>query len=211
MGLIIHFSLIIFLLINQALAYTPQEGNVTATLGTLAYKTNFAGSETGARSPNLAGLGLIVLGDINSFGSLEIAMFDLHKIYFREELGKYVAVEKEVIHITMGYRFWINPYFSTSVSFYSSYSLGDPRIVHSDFLPDTEIDTSANDTTEYGFDFAIQGDLWTREKWAVVSEGRYSLSVTSKKNENADHYGILLGLRYLIQDKEADETVKKIN
>ncbi len=209
MGLIINFSLAAaFLFANQVQAYTPQEGNVTATLGTFIYKTNFSGSNSGAKSPNLAGLGLIALGDINSFGSLEIAMFDLHKIYFREELGKHIAVEKEVIHITLGYRYWINPYFSSSLSFYSSYSLGDPRLVHSDFLPNTEIDTSANDTTEYGFDLAIQADLWSSEKWAVTSEGRYSLSVTSKKNENADHYGIMLGLRYLIQDKTT-ETIKK--
>lgn len=209
MGFFINFSLAIFLFLNMAEAYTPQEGNVTATVGTLIYKTNFRGSETGANSPSLAGVGLIALGDINSFGSLEIAMFDLHKVYFRDELGKYIAVEKEVIHITMGYRYWINPYFSSSLSFYSSYSLGDPRVVHSDFLPGAEIDTSANDTTEYGFDFALQADLWSSEKWAVTSEGRYSLSVTSKKNENADHYGIMVGLRYLIQNKGTGDTVKK--
>ena len=209
MYFIINLSLIIFLFITQAQAYTAQEGNVTATLGAFVYKTNFNGSDSGASSAKLAGLGLIALGDINSNGSLEIAIFDLHKVYFREELGKYVAVEKEVIHITMGYRYWINPYFSTSLSFYSSYSLGDLRIVHSDFLPGTEIDTSANDTTEYGFDLAVQGDLWSAEKWAVISEVRYSLSVTSKKNENADHYGIMLGLRYQIQEKLADRKLKK--
>lgn len=209
MSSIINFSLVIFIFINQAQAYTPQEGNVTATLGTFIYKTNFNGSDTGATSPNLAGLALVALGDINSIGSLEIALFDLHKIYFRDQLGKYIGVEKEVIHITMGYRYWINPYFSSSLSFYSSYSLGDTQIIHSDFLPGTEIDTSANDTTEYGFDLAVQGDLWSNEKWAVISEARYSLSVTSKKSEQADHYGIMLGLRYQIQEKLADGTIKK--
>ncbi len=209
MSVFITVSLTIFLFLVQAKAYTPHEGNVTATLGTLVYKTNVKDSVTGASSPYLGALGLTALGDINDFGSLEIAMFDLHKIYFRDELGKFIAVEKEVIHITMGYRYWINPYFSTSLSFYSSYSLGDTRIIHSDFLPGTEIDTSANDTTEYGFDLAVQGDLWSQEKWAVISEARYSLSVTSKKSESADHYGVMLGVRYQIQEKLADGTLKK--
>ncbi len=199
----------IFLVSTSVLAYTPSEGNVTATLGTFGYKTNFAGSPSGAVSRNLAGLGLVALGDINNIGSLEIAMFDLHKVYFREEAGKYIAEEKEVIHITMGYRYWINPYFSSSLSFYSSYSLGEVRIVHSDFTPGTEIDTSARDTTEYGFDLAFQGDIWSNEKWAVVGEARYSLSVTSKKSEQSDHYGIMLGARYQIQEKLPDGSLKK--
>ncbi len=204
------FLFITFLLTsNLALGYTPREGNVTATLGTFAFKTNFSGSQTGAASRTLAGLGLIALGDINHIGSLEIAMFDLHKVYFREENGKYLAEEKEVIHITMGYRYWINPYFSSSLAFYSSYSLGEIRLVHSDFAPGTEIDTSARDTTEYGFDLAVQGDIWGNDRWAVVSEVRYSLSVTSKKNENSDHYGAFIGLRYQVQEKLADGTIKK--
>lgn len=187
----------------------PQEGNVTATLGSFFYKTNFQDSPTGASSPNRAGLSLIAVGDINTVGSLEIGLFDLHKIYFRDELGKYIAEEKEVMHITMGYRYWINPYFSTSLSFYSSYSLGETKLIHSDFAPGLEIDTSAQDTTEYGFDWAVQGDVWGNEKWAVVGEARYSLSVTSKPAEKSDHYGFMLGLRYAIQEKLADGTLKK--
>ncbi len=209
MFILVKFFSVVFLVCSSALAYTPSEGNVTATLGTFGYKTNFSGSASGAASRNLAGLGLIALGDLNDIGSLEIAMFDLHKVYFREESGKYIAEEKEVIHITMGYRYWINPYFSSSLSFYSSYSLGEVRLVHSDFAPGTEIDTSARDTTEYGFDFALQGDIWSSEKWAVIGEARYSLSVTSKKSEQSDHYGVMLGVRYQIQEKMPDGSLKK--
>ena len=204
----IIFYFLIFITL-QGQAYTPQEGNVTATLGPIFYKTNFAGSVSGASSPQLTGIGLIALGDINNVGSLEIAMFDLKKIYFREENGKYIAEEKEIIHITMGYRYWINPYFSTSLSFYSSYSFGDPRIIHNDFPVGTQIDTSAQDTTEYGFDGAVQGDIWSDEKWALIAELRYSLSVTGKKNENSDHYGAMVAARYLIQEKRADGSLKK--
>ncbi len=201
--------LVILLLVFQASAYAPNEGNVTATLGTLLYKNNFADTVYGAHSPNLSGLGLIALGDLNTIGSLEIAIFDLRKQYYREQAGFELVEEKEVVHITMGYRYWINPYFSSSLSFYSSYSMGEVNIVHSTFAPSTEIDTSARDTTEYGFDFAIQGDLYSRELWAIVAEARYSLSVTSKENENSDHYGLMLGFRHLIQEKMVDGNVNK--
>jgi hypothetical protein len=201
--------LVILLLVFQVSAYVPNEGNVTATLGTFFYKNNFADTVYGAHSQNLSGLGLIVLGDLNTIGSLEIAIFDLYKQYYREQAGYELVEEKEVVHITMGYRYWINPYFSSSLSFYSSYSMGDAKIVHSTFVPGTEIDTSARDTAEYGFDFAIQGDLYSRELWAITAEARYSFSVTSKENEKSDHYGLMLGFRHLMQEKRVDGDVKK--
>ncbi len=201
--------LVIFLLVSQASAYVPNEGNVTATLGTFIYKNNFPDTVHGAHSADFGSLGLIALGDLNTTGSLEIAIFDLQKLYYREQAGFELVEQKEVIHITMGYRYWINPYFSSSLSFYSSYSMGDAKIVHSTFALGTEIDTSARDTTEYGFDFAIQGDLYSRELWAITAEARYSLSVTSKESENSDHYGLMLGFRHLMQEKNVDSNVQK--
>ncbi len=201
--------LIILLLVFQASAYVPNEGNVTATLGTFLYKNNFTDTRHGAHSADFSSLGLIALGDLNTTGSLEIAIFDLQKLYYREQAGFELVEQKEVIHITMGYRYWINPYFSSSLSFYSSYSLGEVNIIHSTFAPGTEIDTSARDTTEYGFDLAIQGDLYSRELWAIIAEARYSLSVTSKENENSDHYGLMLGFRHLMQEKRVDGNIRK--
>lgn len=192
----------IFLTLSQlAWAYLPEPGNVTATLGSTVYKTDFRNSITGATSPFLGGVGLLAVGDIDTHGSLEIGLFDMHKIYFRQQEGQFIAEEKEVVHITMGYRRWLNSYLSTSLTFYSSYSLGAPTIVHSDFPPGTEIDTSARDTTEYGFDIALQSEVWNQEKFAVIADVRYSLSVTNKSHENSNHYGLFLGLRYLIQEK----------
>lgn len=201
--------LVILLLVFQASAYSPNEGNVTATLGTFLYKNNLGDKVSKLNSPSFSGLGLIALGDLNTIGSLEIAIFDLHKQYYREQAGYELVEEKEVVHITMGYRYWINPYFSSSLSFFSSYSMGEVKIIHTTFTPGTEIDTSARDTTEYGFDLAIQGDLYSSEIWAIVAEARYSLSVTSKENENSDHYGLMLGFRHLMQEKRIDGNVKK--
>lgn len=190
----------------KSFAYDPAEGKVTATLGPYFTKTNFQGSSSGASPTVMNGFGLIALGDINSYSSLEIGTFVMPKLYFREEGGKYITEQTQIVQITMGYRYWINPYFSTSAAFYSSYSMGTVGRIHNDFPPGQEINTSARDTTEYGFDFALQGDLWSQNKFAVSLEGRYSASVTSKKNEHSDHYGFLLGLRYLVQATKVVET-----
>ena len=198
--------IILLFLTSKALAYQPKEGKVTATLGPYFTQTNFKGSSSGAVPGVMSGFGLIALGDFSSYSSLEIGMFTMPKLFFRESVGKYISEQTQILQFTMGYRYWINPYFSTSLAFFSTYSMGLVGIIHSDFAPGQEIDTSARDVTEYGFDVALQGDLWKNDKMAVTLEGRYSASVTNKPDEHGDHYGFLLGFRYLVQE---DKVVQK--
>lgn len=195
---------LIFLLsfTSTIFAYSPKEGNVTATLGSFFYKTQFEGSDTGAKSPYFGDLGLIVNGDINSKGSLEIAMFHMQKIFVREFAGNYISEKTELMHITMGYRRWLSSYFSASMALFSSYSIGDPQIIHNDFSSGNQIDTSARDITEYGLDFSLQAEVWQQEPFSAIIDTRYSFSVTNKPNERANHYGIFLGLKYFIQEKQ---------
>lgn len=185
----------------SSLAYAPEEGNITSYFGPYLYKTNFKGSDTGATSPLMLGLGLVVNGDVNTKGSLEIALFFLNKTYYREEAGKFIAEQTALTHFTMGYRRWFTDSFSSSLSFSSGYSMGTPRIVHSDFPIGSEIDTSAGDTVEYGFDLSLQKEILKQPAYVVVLDARYSMSVTNKKNENSDQFGILLGFRYSVQEK----------
>lgn len=192
----------LYLLSSPTLAYEAKEGNVTANLGPFIYKTNFKGSDSGLQSPQMGGLGLLVNGDINDKGALEIAMFYMNKIFFREQSGGYQVEETNLIHITMGYRRYLSSALSASLALYSSYSFGDPRIVHSDFTGGELIDTSARDITEYGFDSAIQYEIWAEDRYAAVADLRYAYSLTNKFSERSDHYGIFLALRYFVQDKE---------
>lgn len=196
-------SLIVGLILgspSQSFAYTPKEGNVTATLAPYFYQTRFQGSDSGAQSPYLGGFGLIVLGDANDKGSLEIALLHTNKIYFREQGEKYIAEQVKLMQITMGYRWWLSHLWSASLTFTSSYPMGDSSIVHSDFAVGQEPTTSADDLTEYGLDISVQYDIWQNEKWAVISDFRYSLSVTNKPREYGDQQGILIGVRYLVQE-----------
>ena len=201
--LLLKFSILTTVLFYSisSLAYAPEEGNITSYFGPYIYKTNFRGSDTGATSPLMLGLGLVVDGDVNTKGSLEIALFLLNKTYYREEAGKFIAEQTALTHFTMGYRRWFTDTFSSSLSFSSGYSMGSPRIIHSDFPVGSEIDTSAKDTVEYGFDLSLQKELFKQPAYVVVIDARYSMSVTNKKNENSDHFGILLGFRYTVQEK----------
>lgn len=199
------FLLTLLLMPTAVFAYSPKEGNVSATLGMLAYRTNFESSPSGAVAPVQFNFALVVSGDINDRGALEIGVYHMTKQYFRDLNSYFVGQEIETIEITMGYRQWITPSISASIAFSSAYSLGYIRTIHDDFVPNPPIDTSAGDNVEYGFHFSAQADLFTIGRFTGSLSALYSLSVTAKPNERADHYGALVGLRYFIQEKQVGD------
>lgn len=188
--------------------YTPSDGNVSVYTGLFLSKTQVNSKAGSPDAPTRAGLAAVVLGDINKNSSLEIGLFLFDKDYYREENGLYIGEETRLIHVTMGYRRWLTKYLSASLTFYSSYPMGDVIVTRNDFPPGTTVTTSARDATEYGFDFAVQYDVWEHDLNAVVLDLRYSKSVTAKSAEDGDHYGLLIGYRYLLQDKKPDVKVK---
>jgi hypothetical protein len=190
----------------EGFAYTPEEGKVNLVMGPYHYKTNFDGSGKGALASYKDGLAMIALGDVSDHGSLEIGIFFLQKQYFREYQGGFLGTETSLVHITTGYRFWHTPYLSSSLAVFSAYPFGETTTIHNSLAPGTVLDTSAGDNAEYGLEAAFQGEVLTSGKFAIVLEGRYSYSLTHKKDEYADHFGGLIGLRYLIQEEKVHET-----
>lgn len=188
----------------RTFAYSPSEGNITAHFGPFIYKTDFKESKAPVSSPYLTGVGLIVNGDINDNSALEIAMFHMNKRFLRQKGDKYLAEHTQVIHVTMGYKRWVARYVSTSLALYSAYPMGNTRVIYSDFAKADEMITSARDTTEYGLDFAIQTELWNGEKYDLVADARYSYSLTSRSKEHSDHYGLFIGFRQLMQEKDPE-------
>jgi len=200
---------IIFLLFSiKSFAYTAEEGKVTAAVGPYFYKTYFLGTEPNADSPYLGGLGLIALGDVNDTGSLEINAYFMRKLYIYTQDGGNFAEKTQQVQIGMGYHFWLSHYFSTALTLYSAYPIGEPEIVHNDFPQGSQETTSAENKTNYGLDFSIQADLWSNDKFSVELAGDYALALPHKNSEHADHYGIFLGLRYLVQEKNPSKKEK---
>lgn len=189
-------------------AYNPSEGNISLYGGPFLYKTNILHTTKAPTPPNQLGFGMVLLGDINNKSSLEIGLFILDKNYYRDIGNDYLGEQSQVVHITMGYRRWFSEMFSGSLTFYSAYSMGDIKTLHNDFLPGSGANTSASDVTEYGFDLALQTEIWEKENNAIALDLRYSKSVTSKKDEDSDHYGVLIGYRYLLQEKNSSDTLE---
>lgn len=192
---------VIFFSAYKSYAYIATEGNVTASYGLFLYKTNFTGSDQLPTSPVLGDLGFVTNGDITDKGSLEIALFHMNKMYYRNIDALYLAEKTELIHIMMGYRRWLSEKWSLGLGFYGAYSIGDYKILHSNSNVHEQIDTSARDTVEYGLDSSIQYELWSKNKESVFVDLRYSYSISNKENEKGDHYTLFLAYRHFIQEK----------
>lgn len=204
------FIFLLFLFIQlTANAYTAKEGNILAKLGYFASKTAFQDSYSLIDTPIQSGFGLFAEGDMWESGGLEIGIMYMRKLFIRQQADKYISERTELMHIGMGYRHWFNTWLSGSLLFYSEYTMGDPEVVHSDFAPGADIDTSARDTTEYGFDVSLQSIIWEKERYAVVLDGRYSISFTNKDHEHGHHYGAFVAFQYFIQEKKAKPIPKK--
>ena len=192
----------------QSFAYTPKEGNVSAIFGPSISVTNYKPAGQQTPPPYLGGLTLMVQGDINDHGALEIAMTKMNKVFYREDNGDFLSEQTELMHIAMGYRKWFTPYFSGALDFFSSYTMGEINVIDRRVAVGNEFSTSASDNTEYGFDFSLQGELWSSGRYTLITDARYSFSLTKKQGEKADHYGVMIGVKYFIQEKQIREKPK---
>jgi hypothetical protein len=177
-------------------AHQPRDGDIHGTLGSFAYKTVPRGHDF--KSPTNGGVGLVVNGDIDYNGGIEISLFYIHKVFSLQQDDQVITEAAKRISITLGYRHWIKPYLGVAAGFFSSYLMGSADILRSDFIG-VGPKTSARDTTEYGFEFSVQAEPWRRGSWAAIVDARYDLSITPKPGEAADHYGVFVGVKRFIQ------------
>ncbi len=201
--------LILFLIVYEpAGAYVPKEGNVHAVLGAYNAQTVYRNSQNKPSPvPIFSGFSLMAQGDASDKGNLEICINYFNKLYFREDSGNYLSERIQFLQITMGYRYWLNNYWSTALAFASGYPLGDPQTSISYLPNDSTFETSAHDPSEAGADMSLAYDVWNKEPYSVVVDLRYTYSFTSRSGESADNFGVIVGLRYLIQEKK--QSLKK--
>lgn len=203
------FIITLLLLSVKSFAYSPVPGNGYLSLGPLVSKTIFSNTNTGAKSPHQPGFGISGSGDISDYSALEIQMFYTQKYFFREHDGQVLSEKTELIQFSMGYRrYLLVDFLRIGLDFFSTYSIGDPQVIHNDFINGTEMTTSARDITEYGLDFILQTELWRQDKYAVILDSRYSLSFTNKNQEYGNSYMFFLALQYLIKEPETAPLTK---
>jgi len=143
----------IVLLNFECFAHAPKEGQIWATTGPYLYRTKT--SMTQPENPPNLGYGVIAEGDVDMNGGVEIAIFYLDKLYFLGKGGEQITEQIKRMFITTGYRHWFNKNFSFAGALFSSYSMGNPKVV---IAPDNldNLETSAREITEYGMDFSFQ-------------------------------------------------------
>ncbi len=193
----------IFLIPKEGYTYVPKEGNISGIIGTGFYRTETSRLSTKTSSPFEGALVLMAIGDINPRGSLEIGVFYMNKLYSVSQDLKNYSERTQQIHVTMGYRHWWDSNLSSSISIYSAYPMGTAEVVNNQF-GSTHPNTSVIERVNYGGEVSLQWTLLEDEKnpYSLVSDFRYSHAITKKSDEAADHYGVMLAVRFFIQAKQ---------
>src|SRR5690349_14292659 len=88
----------------SANAHVPEEGKISGVLGPYIYRTNYGEASPSVDSPVLGGAGLLVEGDVDKNGGLEVGLFYMHKLYIRRIDSQYESEKIKIMYITMGYR-----------------------------------------------------------------------------------------------------------
>ncbi len=196
------FVFLFFLFSAPALAHVPADGDIRAAAGPFGFATHEWNSSF--HSPFMGGGGLLVEGDLNKHGGLEVGIFYMNKVFSITKDGQTHTERSKKLYVSMGYRHWWNKKNSWAAGFFSSYSMGDAEIIYSDYPLGGSPHTSASDITDYGFEVSYQHEPWAHGRWAAIVDLRYSYSMTPKEHEDSNHYGVLIALKYFIQAKEKD-------
>jgi hypothetical protein len=181
-------------------AHVPTEGKISASLGPFLHRTHNLSSQNRGYSPFLVGAGLLVEGDVDGSGGVEIGLFYNHKTYLRQFSDGQIVEKVHKVTVPIGYRHWFSESFSAALLFSTSYSMGDYVVVFSDTLSNET--TSAREITEYGFEPSFQWEFWRDNQFALVADGRYFISANSKSGEDANQFELLFLVKYLVQEKE---------
>lgn len=188
---------------NPVFAHQPEDGLVHASFGPYVFQTQAL--HNSFYSPPSMGWALIAEGDLNKYGGLELTAIYMDPIFVvGRDQGKVIEKVKRM-YIAMGYRHWFNPEISVSPSFFSSYVMGDAKVVKSDFARENTPDTSARDPVDYGFALSVQYEFLRSHRFAALLDARYSYSVTPKSREDSNVYGGIIAFKYFIQARQPQD------
>ncbi len=150
------------------------------------------------KTPTFIGAGVIGELDFSDYSGIEIAIFYFESQFAVDHGGYWLVERAHRIYIPIGYRYWFSKYVSLATSFYATYRIGKWEDVYRSPGLTSEIVTSAQDIAEYGFDFSVQTDLFTNDKFALILDSRFLLPTTDKPDENSRAYMFFLGLKYRV-------------
>jgi hypothetical protein len=189
-----NLKVLAFLLVFQtSLAHEPIAGQGRMSFG--AMSNRFIDSPSPIQTPSTFGGGITGEIDIGGRGGIEVSMFYYESQFVVQQSTNFLVEKSHHIYIPIGYRYWLTDKFSFGTNFYAAYRIGKWTEVYRSPGISTDAVTSAQDITEYGFDFAIGIDLFTADKFAVFLDSRYVMPTTDKPDENSRAYIFFLGYK----------------
>ncbi len=176
---------------SKAWAHTPEDGAIWVTTGPYLHQT-YVPSHYGATLPADLGYGVLVEGDIDKNGGIEVGIIFMRKSYFQAGTPTFSERVRR-LHIPLGYRHWWTSRWSTGLSLFSSYSMGDPEPYGTMEAQDS---SAARRATQYGLDASVIWDVAIWKDYTLSLDGRLSIALDPKQGERSSHYGVLAGIKF---------------
>jgi len=182
-------------LCNTAAAYQPKKGRVSASAGPYIYHGDFRSRPESFYDKPDFGFALVAEAVISKKYALEVGLFSFDKVFLREEGSAYLVEEMKRLYITTGARRWFSRYYSIGLTFFSSFSMGDSRVVDRSGPGNPDLTTLAtrNTASVYGFDISNRLEFKVSKKEEIFFDLRYSYDISGGTADQANHisFGIL--------------------
>jgi hypothetical protein len=181
-------------------AHQPVDGDIYSSFGAITYMTH--NLDHSFDNPPLVSPGIVVEGDLTNHGGIEVSFFYLRNAFSLRRDHKTLVERVKRLYISTGYRHWFTQKFSAAGALFSTYTIGDAKVIHDEFPTGEAPNTSARDTSKYGLDFSVQYEPLRIDRFSLIVDGRYAYSFTAKPNEDSNHFGIFVAIKYFIQSRQ---------
>lgn len=144
---------------------------------------------------NIGG-GVLIEANINDKFGIETGALLINRQYDAQKGEARLMQETKRLHIPIMARFWVTDWFSVASGPFVAFRTGDTKTTLS--IGDTEIgslDTSADESVEYGIDTAATFNISIDDKSGIFLEGRYSDLFDQDNTETFNEVSALAGFK----------------
>ena len=190
----------IFLLIPAvATAHQPAKGNIYVTLGPSILIADAEADYWGLENDPSYGLSLIVNGDVDRNGGLEVGMAYFNQLFFRDHEDQKTVGKAQRLHMNLGYRHWFVSSVSAGLLLVTHYSMGGvDEVASSDF---SLLETSGSEASDSGLSLSFQYEFSNKKDYAIIVDYRFTEMFHLPDGEESRSHMVTLGLKKHVQKK----------
>jgi hypothetical protein len=104
----------------------------------------------------------------------------------------------QVLHFSMGYRYWWSPWVSSSLGLFTAYPFGVRKVYINEF-GQAHPSSSLSENSVYGLDVALQFCFLKNNGSGPWFEIRHSMPFSPKAGEMFSHTSLFLGWNLVLQ------------